>query len=73
MKKNPEEVVIQINMARSQISSKAQLANVTGIKLPTLNNRFRAPGLLRLYEIREIIRATGMPDADIVDLVRGYP
>ena len=63
--------IINIAMARAGIETKRDLAKRTGIKYGTLNERFQKPEQLRLFELKAIADETGMPDEDILQIVKG--
>lgn len=55
-------------MTRAGIKSNRELASLTGIKHATLDLIVRNPTRARGYQIREIVRACGMSDREVVDI-----
>ena len=73
MKSNatPEAHVFRVNMARALINDIKELSQRIGIEDQRLRKRFVNPSMMRLYEFRAIINETGMPDEDILKIVKG--
>ena len=62
--------IIRSNRERAGIRSNKELAERIGIPLSTFNYRISHPGTWIQYELRELVKVTGMPDEDLVLLIR---
>lgn len=66
-----EAAIILSNMGRNLMRTRRELAERTGIKDQTLGLRFRQPDGLRLFELRNIWKETGMSYSDLLRVTLG--
>lgn len=67
-----EREILRSNRERIGITSDREFTKRLGFSYSTyVHQRKTNPASFTLYELRAIIRQTGMPDADILALVKG--